>query len=223
MYDLALNLLNEINDLGFESFMIGGYPRDKYLNIYNEDIDICTSATYDDLKDYFEIIKCNFGSMVLKYNGFEFEITTYRKESDYDKNRFPKKIEFVDSLEEDLKRRDFVINTLCINKNGEYVDLLNAKEDLNNKIIRCVGDSDYKISQDILRSLRAIRFAVYLNFDIDINLKKSIKKYGYLLDNLSIKRKEEEINKILSYDKEYGISLLKELEIFEYLEDLCLI
>lgn len=216
MYDVAIQILNKIKEIGFEAYIVGGYPRDLYLGFNNSDIDICTNAKYEDLKDYFEISKGNFGSMRLKYKDQEFEITTFRKESEYDKNRFPKNIEFVNTLEEDLERRDFVINTLCIDKNGKYVDILGAKEDIDNKIIRCVGDSDYKISQDILRSLRAVRFATILNFQIDDRLKESIKKYSYLLDNLSDKRKKEELDKILnSNNKEYGLSLLRELDIIK--------
>ncbi|MBE6149105.1 MAG: polynucleotide adenylyltransferase [Firmicutes bacterium] len=220
MYKEALNLLKIINNK-YEAYIIGGYSRDLYMGNVNKDIDITTSATKEQLKELFkeyEIIDRGFGSVILIYNDYQFEITTYRKEYEYDKNRFPKKIEFIKELSEDLKRRDFVINTLCINEFGEYVDLLNARGDIDNKIIRCVGNSDIKISEDILRSLRAIRFATILNFKLDEELKNSIKKYNYLINNLSKKRKEEELNKILNNDnKEYGISLLKELEIDKYL------
>jgi len=219
MYKDALEILNIINDLGYESYIIGGYPRDLYLGIENPDIDMCTNAKFEDLKDTFEIISNNFGSMTLIYKDYKYEITTYRKEYEYEKNRFPKKIEFVNTLEEDLKRRDFVINTLCIDKDGNYIDLLGSKKDLDNKIIRCVGNSDLKISEDILRSLRAIRFATILNFEIDETLKQSIKKYNYLLDNLSDKRKKEELDKIMnSNNKEYGLFLIKDLELEKYLK-----
>ena len=221
MYDIAIEILNIINDNGYEAYIIGGYPRDLYLGFNNPDIDICTNITYENLKNLlsgYEIINQNFGSMVLKYKGFEFEITTYRKEFEYEKNRYPKKIEFVDKLEEDLERRDFIINTLCINHKGEFIDLLGAKKDLDNKIIKTVGNSDLKISEDILRSLRAIRFATILNFKLSDELKKSIKKYGYLLNNLSDKRKKEEISKVLnSNNKDYGLKLIKELELEIYL------
>ena len=220
MYKEALNILKLIND-EYEAYIIGGYSRDLYMGNINSDIDITTSATKQQLKELFkdyEIIDRGFGSIILNYNNYQFEITTYRKEFGYDKNRFPKEIEFITDLSEDLKRRDFIINTLCINENGEYLDLLDARKDIDNKIIRCVGNSDMKISEDILRSLRAIRFATILNFKLDEELKQSIKKYNYLIFNLSKKRKEEELNKILnSNNKEYGISLLKELEIDKYL------
>jgi len=221
MYNIAIEILNIINDNGYEAYIIGGYPRDLYLGFNNLDIDICTNATYEILKNIFsgyEITNQNFGSMILKYKGFEFEITTYRKEYEYKKNRYPKKIDFVDKLEEDLKRRDFIINTLCINHKGKFVDLIGAKKDLDNKIIKTVGNSDLKISEDILRSLRAIRFATILNFKLSEELKNSIKKYGYLLNNLSDKRKKEELNKILnSNNKNYGLSLIKELGLEIYL------
>lgn len=220
MYNCAIEVLNKISELGYEVYIIGGYCRDLYLGFFNDDIDICTNAKYDDLKDYFSIAKGNFGSMVLKYKNYEFEVTTFRKEGEYDKNRFPKKVEFVDTLEEDLKRRDFIINTLCIDKKGDFIDLLGARNDLDNKIIRCVGNCDYKISQDILRSLRAIRFATILNIKIDDELKESIKKYSYLLANLSDKRKKEEIDKILNSDnKEYGLLLIYVLGLNIYLNN----
>ena len=105
MYNLALEILKEINENNYEAYIIGGYPRDLYLGIDNLDIDICTNAKYEDLvnifKDY-EIINRGFGSVILKYKDNEFEITTFRKEYEYEKNRFPKKIEFVNTLEEDL-------------------------------------------------------------------------------------------------------------------------
>lgn len=220
MYNEAINVLKEINEK-YEAYIIGGYPRDLYLGKINKDIDITTNATKEELKDIFkdyEIIDRGFGSVILNYNNYQFEITTFRKELGYTKNRFPEKIEFINELSEDLKRRDFIINTLCMDKTGNFVDLLDAKKDIDNKIIRCVGNSDLKISEDILRSLRAIRFATILNFKLDEDLKQSIKKYGYLLEKLSNKRKEEEINKILNSDnKEYGLNLIKELEIDKYI------
>lgn len=219
MYDVAIEILNKISDIGYEAYIIGGFSRDLYLGINNSDIDMCTNAKYEQLINVFtNLTKGNFGSMRLKYKDYDFEITTFRKEFEYEKNRFPKNIEFVNTLAEDLERRDFTINTLCIDKNGNYIDLLGAKCDIDNKIVRCVGNSDFKISQDVLRSLRAIRFATILNFQIDNSLKESIKNYNYLLATLSDKRKKEELDKILnSNNKEYGLFLIKELELDKFL------
>jgi tRNA nucleotidyltransferase/poly(A) polymerase len=101
MYEVAIEILKKINELGYESYIVGGYPRDKYLGIDNLDIDMCTNASYEDLKEHFIITKGNFGSMRLNYKDFEFEITTFRKEYEYDKNRYPKKIEFVHTKDDD--------------------------------------------------------------------------------------------------------------------------
>ena len=220
MYKEALKLVNKISALGYETYIIGGFPRDKYLGKRNKDIDICTQARYDDLKKFFKIKSHNFGSMRIRYGLHEYEVTTFRKEDVYTKNRFPKSITYVDSLKEDLERRDFVINTLCIDRDGKYVDLLNAKDDIDKKIIRCVGDCDLKISQDILRSLRAIRFATILDFDIDPYLQEAIKKYGHLLNNLSDKRKKEELKKIYkSPNRKKGIQYIIDLGLYQYLKD----
>ena len=219
MYEVALDVLKKINDNNLEAYIVGGYARDKYLGIESFDIDITTQAKYDDLILIFgnNIVKKGFLSYSLSYKNYEFDITSFRKEISYSKNRFPKVI-YTDSFIIDLERRDFVINTLCIDKNGKYIDLMGAKEDLDNKLIRCVLNSDRKISEDILRSLRAVRFATILNFKLDDELFNSIKKYGYLLSNLSNKRKEFELNKILnSKNKDYVINLLKKLDILKYL------
>jgi tRNA nucleotidyltransferase (CCA-adding enzyme) len=115
-------------------------------------------------------------------------------------------------------RRDFTINTLCINSNGENIDLLDGKKDIDNKVIKMVGDIDQKLKEDALRILRAVRFACVLNFKLDEPLKAKIKEYGYLLKNISYYRKKEELNKIFaSSNIEYGISLLIDLNLISYL------
>ena len=220
MHNIALEVLNKITSNGFKSYIVGGYPRDLYLGQKTLDIDICTNATPKDLKEIFNVTSTSeYGSVTLNYKNIRFEITTFRKEVKYKDNRFPIKIEYINSLTDDLKRRDFTINTLCINEKNETIDLLNAKDDIDNKIIKTVGNSDIKIKTDILRSLRAIRFATNLNFKLDEKLKKSIKKYSKLLKKLSYNRKKEELDKIFNNpNSEYGIELIKELKIYKDLE-----
>lgn len=219
MYKTALFVLNKIVSKGYKAYIVGGYPRDLYLKRESLDVDICTNATPKDLNEIFNITKQSYGSVTVIVNNIRFEITTFRKEMKYLNNRFPVKIKYIDSLIEDLKRRDFTINTLCIDSNGDLIDLLSSKVDLDNKIIRCVGNTKNKIKEDILRSLRAIRFATILDFKLDDELKKYIKKYGYLLKKLSYYRKKEELDKIFSSSNcMYGISLIKELNLDKYLE-----
>ena len=221
MYNTAIEILNKIEENGFKAYIIGGYPRDKYLNIESNDIDICTNATPKDLRKIFNIEEKNdkYGSITLFLNNNHYEITTFRKEIEYKNNRIPSKLIYVDSLEEDIIRRDFTINTICIDKNGNTIDLLNGKIELDKKLIKMVGDPFYKIEQDSLRILRAIRFATKLNFKIDEELFKAIKKYGYLLKDLSFYRKKEELDKIFSSpNNKYGLELIKKTGTYKYLD-----
>lgn len=222
MYKTAIKLLKKINDKGFVSYIVGGYPRDLYLNRPSIDIDICTNATPKDLKEIFGDImlpKVNYGSITVIVNKIRFEITTFRKEIKYENNRVPIKMKYIDNLYDDLKRRDFTINTLCMDSDGTIIDLLDSKKDIDNRIIKMVGNPKERLKEDSLRILRAIRFAVTLDFKIDDELKKYIKKYGYLLKKLSYYRKKEELDKIFSSGNiGYGIDLIKELELDRYLE-----
>lgn len=217
MYNTALELLNKFNEANFKAYIVGGFPRDLYINKKSTDVDICTNATPKEIKEIFKDSKINneqYGSVSLIYNNVRFEITTFRKEKKYENNRYPVKIKYIDNLIDDLLRRDFTINTLCIDSEGNYIDLLNAKQDIDNKIIKCVGDANKKIKEDILRSLRAIRFATILNFKLDDKLKKAIKKNKKLIKKLSYYRKKEELEKIFSSPNcKYGLNLIKELEL----------
>lgn len=192
MYEKALEILKKINELGYEAYIVGGYPRDKYLNISSYDIDICTNMITDIIKNHFNITKdSGYGSLTIDN---KFEITTYRKDT-YTKSRFPD-IQYVKTLEEDLQRRDFTINTLCIDLNGNYVDKLNSITDLNNKIIKTVKNADISFKEDPLRIIRAIRFKIDLNFSLNSDIIESIEKNKHLLKNISSNRIEKEINKI---------------------------
>lgn len=222
MYNIAIEILNKIVECGYKAYIVGGYPRDLYLNRSSVDVDICTNANPKELKTILgdSILKSQeYGSVSLVYKKVRFEITTFRKEIKYENNRFPVKIKYINILVDDLERRDFTINTLCIDKDGNFIDLLNAKRDLDNKIICCVGDPYKKIQEDILRCLRAIRFATILNFRLDDKLKKAIKKNSYLLKNLSYFRKKDELEKIFSSPNcKYGLQLIKELNLESKLE-----
>ena len=116
MYEVAISILKELNELGYTSYIIGGYPRDHLLNQSNDDIDICTSATPDIIKKQYEIIIDNskYGSLQIKKNNYYFEITTFRIELEYH-GRYPK-IKYTNDILEDLNRRDFTINTFCIDQ-----------------------------------------------------------------------------------------------------------
>lgn len=221
MNDKIKEILEMITNKGFKAYVVGGYVRDYLRKIKTNDIDICTNARVKDLMEIFKDYKVTpleYGNILLETKDYLYEITTFRKDIDYINNRKPI-IEYVDTLEEDITRRDFTVNSICMDKDGKIIDLLNGKKDLNKKIIRTIGDPYFKIKQDSLRILRAIRFASCLNFKIEDNLKTAIKENKDLLKDLSYERKKEELTKIFTSDnKAYGIKLLKELDLLEVLE-----
>ena len=222
MNETALKVLKKIDSNGYRSYLVGGYPRDLYMGKDSIDYDICTNATPKDLKQIFgNLILPNeqYGSVTLILNNMRFEITTFRRDIKYLNNRKPIEIEYVNNLFEDLKRRDFTMNTMCIDSNGNLIDMLNGREDINRKIIKVVGDANFKISEDALRILRAVRFATTLNFELDEELKNAIIEHKNLLKNLSYYRKKEELDKIFSStNSKYGITLIRELKLDEPLE-----
>ena len=221
MYNKAIEVLNKFYENGYVAYIVGGYPRDFLLGIKTTDIDICTDAKPKEIIEIFDTESVNdisYGSVRVIYKKAIFDVTTFRRDIKYEKNRKPIKIKYVSDLKKDLLRRDFTINTICIDKDGNIIDLLDVKNDLDLKIIKTVGNPKYRIKEDVLRILRAIRFASILDFDIDEKTKFYIKKYGYLLRNLSGTRKKEELNKIFSSkNKERGRKLILEFGLDKYL------
>lgn len=211
------NILKRIEDEGYEAYIVGGFVRDKLLGKDSYDVDICTNARPMNLKDIFPINQNSngYGGFNLKIKRYNIDITTYRKEKAYVGHN-PSEIEYVNNLFEDIRRRDFTINSFCMDKNDNVLDLLNAMDDLKNKTIKVVGDADHKFSEDPLRMLRAIRFATILDFDIDENALMSIKNNYGLVAKLSDERIKEELIKILSsVNFKKGLDLLKETRINE--------
>lgn len=222
MKEKALEVLKIFEEHGYKAYIVGGFVRDYLLNKKTLDIDICTSATPKDIVELFEIVQISdfsYGSVNIVYKNIKYDVTTFRKDIKYEDNRKPVKIKYITDLKDDLLRRDFTINTLCMDSNGEIIDLLNASDDLNKKIVKTVSSPKPKIKEDSLRILRGVRFATILDFDIEIKTKKYLMKYGYLLEKLSGSRKKDELTKIFSsVNKEKGRSLLIELKLDKYLE-----
>lgn len=219
MNKIIKNVLVKIEKAGFEAYLVGGYVRDCILKRETFDVDICTNALPKDLLSIFgDAVDNMYGGCFFKIGKYNFDVTTYRKDLKYI-NRKPSVVEYVKSLEEDIVRRDFTVNTICMNKNGKIVDFLHAKKDLKNQLIKMVGNEDEKLIEDPLRILRAVRFASTLNFEIDENLKLSIKKNKVLVKSLSKERIKSEFSKILlSKNYVYGFNLLKELGLLEVLD-----
>lgn len=229
MLETAKQVLDIINMNGYKAYMVGGFVRDYLLGIESNDIDITTNATPKQLQGIFQdldVSSLEYGSVTLMVNKIRFEITTFRKEVQYVDHRRPLEVEYIDDLYQDLQRRDFTINTICMDKNLEIIDFLNGREDLENKVVKTVGDANKKLEEDSLRILRAIRFSTNLGFDLDSNLKLAIDRNKHLLKTLSYHRKKQELDKVFaSKNVKLGIDLLlrfhldKELEL-ERLKDI---
>ena len=222
MYNKALEILEIFELNGYKAYIVGGYPRDMLLNIKTNDIDICTNAKPIEIRQLFDTDKVvdsnSYGSVRVIYKNYKFDVTTFRKDIKYENNRKPIKIKYIDDIKKDLLRRDFTINTMCIDKDGNLIDMLGAKKEIDEKIIKTVGNPRYRIKEDVLRILRAIRIASVLDFDIDDKTKNYIIKYGYLLKNLSSSRKKEELDKIFaSKNKEKGRKLILDMGLSKYL------
>ncbi len=227
MKETALDLLNIIENSGYKAYIVGGFVRDYLMDIKSSDIDITTNATPKDLTNLFKKLEFSknindensYGAVSIFYKNILFEVTTFRKELAYFDNRHPSKIIYVDDLETDLKRRDFTINTICMNKEGQIIDLLNGKSDLNKKLIKTINNPFISFQDDALRILRAIRFATTLNFKLDEEIIKAIQVCKKYLKNISYERKKRELDKIfVSLNAEFGIKLLQELNLSEVLE-----
>ena len=221
MLETALKVLNIIEDNSYEAYIVGGFVRDYVMGIKSNDVDITTNARPKDLIKIFPNANIDnevYGSVTVYLNNIRFEITTYRDDGNYLDNRHPDTINYVNDLKTDLKRRDFTINTICMDKVGNTVDLLSCKSDIDKKIIKTVINPLESFKIDSLRILRAIRFATTLDFELAKEVKEAIIQSRYLLKDLSINRKKEELDKIFSSPNiEKGIMLIKELGLIDVL------
>lgn len=222
MLDKAIELLKLFDENGFEAYIVGGFVRDYILKKESMDVDIATNATPKQIQEIFKDVKLPFeeyGSVHLTYKKVNFEITTFRMDLEYKNSRKPSKIVYTDNLEIDLKRRDFTMNTLCMDKDKNIIDLFNSENDINRHLIKSVGNPDKKLKEDALRILRAVRFATVLDFNLDDELKNAIGNNRKLLKDLSFFRKKQELNKIFSSPNVInGIKYLKRFKLDEYLD-----
>lgn len=213
----ALKIIEENNE---EAYIVGGAVRNYLLERPINDYDITTSARPEKIKEIFKDyttvdIGSKYGTIIVIIDKNRIEITTYRTEGDYDGRR-PNIVEFSDSLQDDLKRRDFTINAMCYNPKTGVLDYFEGKRDLENKIIRSIGRPVDRLREDYLRILRAVRFACQLNFTIDEDLSSAIKEEKEGLRLISSERIRDEFNKILlSQRPSVGIALLAQHGLLE--------
>ncbi|WP_203332793.1 CCA tRNA nucleotidyltransferase [Planococcus beigongshangi] len=197
----AIEIIGTLKRAGFEAYLVGGAVRDFLLGKNPKDFDVATSAEPLQVKGLFKRTVdtgIQHGTVLVLVNGTGVEVTTFRTESDYSDNRRPDSVNFVKSLDEDLKRRDFTINAMAMTETLEVIDLYGGRKDLEHKIIRAVGDPDSRFREDALRMLRAVRFSGQLDFSIDDDTLASICSNAGLIEKIAVERLKLELDKIMS-------------------------
>ena len=213
-------VLGRLEKAGYESYIVGGFVRDRIMGRASSDVDIATKARPNQIEEVFKDFKIidvgkNFGTIRVIGHGQEYEITTFRKDFSYKDKRRPGQVVFANNIESDLQRRDFTINSMAL-RNNELIDPFGGQNDIKEKIIRAVGNPHERISEDYLRALRAVRFAANLGFDIEMNLQEAIRKNYKNLAYISVERQAAELDKILiGPDPARGIRLLDKLGLLE--------
>ena len=193
-------IINTLEDAGFEAYAVGGCVRDALLGRKPNDWDITTSAKPEQVKALFRRTVDTgiaHGTVTVLLDKDGFEVTTYRVDGEYEDGRHPKEVSFTASLEEDLKRRDFTINAMAYNSRKGLVDLFEGQKDLENKIIRCVGDPLERFTEDALRIMRAVRFSAQLGFSLEKETRKALLVLAPNLKHVSAERIQVELVKLL--------------------------
>lgn len=224
--DLIKNSIKKLEEAGYEAYIVGGCVRDILMQIEPKDWDMTTNARPEAILDLFEDAKYenNFGTVLIPIRDHEgrvltvIEITTYRSEQGYSDRRRPDEVVFEDKLDKDLERRDFTINALAMDSEGNIVDLFGGKKDIKIKIIRAVGEPSDRFREDALRMMRAIRFSCQLGFEIEPKTMRAITKHAGSIKFVANERIGEELKKIMQSDRAYeGIMLLHEAKLLQYI------
>ena len=214
---------------GYLAYLVGGCVRDLIMGLEPKDWDITTNAKPEEVQKIFpdSVYENKFGTVAIKTESKDpklkiVEITTFRIEGKYSDKRHPDEIKFAKTIKEDLSRRDFTVNALALNliteEKEEIIDHFGGQLDIKNKIIKTVGDPTDRFSEDALRLMRAIRFSVQLDFDIEEKTFKAIKKEAGLIEMIAKERITDELQKIImTSNAKKGIELLEEAGLLKYI------
>ncbi|MDD5966260.1 MAG: CCA tRNA nucleotidyltransferase [Blautia sp.] len=192
-------IIHVLEENGFEAYAVGGCIRDSLLGRTPNDWDITTSALPEQVKALFKKTidtGIQHGTVTILLDKEGYEVTTYRLDGEYEDSRHPKEVTFTALLSEDLKRRDFTINALAYNEKEGLVDLFGGQKDMEEKVIRCVGDPLERFTEDALRILRAVRFAAQLGFSIEERTQEAIGILAGNLEHISAERIQAELVKL---------------------------
>ncbi|MGN7476455.1 CCA tRNA nucleotidyltransferase [Solibacillus silvestris] len=221
-WQAAKEVINKIEQAGFEAFIVGGAVRDYYLKKENNDVDIATSALPEEIQAVFPHtidIGIAHGTVLVLDCNEPIEVTTYRTESTYSDHRRPDNVQFVRNLKEDLKRRDFTMNAMALSKSGEYIDFYNGRQHIDSKIICAVGEPIQRFEEDALRMLRAVRFAAQLHFSIEGKTFQAIQQKAATITYIAMERIQVELSKIfISNHVRLGIEYMENTTLGRYLQ-----
>lgn len=215
--DDVKKIIETLEQNGYEGYAVGGCVRDSILGRMPNDWDITTSASPQQVKNLFlrtVDTGIQHGTVTVLMGKEGYEVTTYRVDGEYEDGRHPKEVTFTASLEEDLRRRDFTINAMAYNDREGLVDIFGGRADIENKVIRCVGEPAERFGEDALRIMRAVRFSAQLGFTVDQDTAAAAKELAGTLAKISAERIQAELVKLLvsphpdylRYAWEYGIT-----------------
>ena len=199
----AAALLNALHAAGYAAYAVGGCVRDSLLGRTAHDWDLCTSALPQQVMELFGAAQCiptglQHGTVTIKYGGQLYETTTFRTEGSYTDGRHPDAVQFVPDVREDLARRDFTINAMAYNEDEGLVDPFGGQKDLQNGLLRAVGEPQQRFTEDALRILRLYRFAARFGFALDAATARAARQLAPHLDCISVERIQEELAKLLA-------------------------
>lgn len=196
-------ILQALNNAGFKAYIVGGCVRDMIMGREIHDVDIATDALPEETTGVFvgdKVIPTGIkhGTVTVIHSGESFEITTLRRDGSYSDLRHPDSVIFTDDIEEDLSRRDFTVNAVAMDQDGRIYDPFGGRDDIERKLIRCVGDPIKRFSEDALRIMRAVRFASVLGFSIEKMTADAALACRGDLAGISAERKCSELMKLIS-------------------------
>ena len=215
-----IELAKVFKDHGYRLYLVGGTVRDILLGLPLTDMDAVTDATPDQMKEFLQgdYTFAKMGSVKIKYNDVKFDITTLRKEKNYIDHRHPGEVEFVKEIKIDHIRRDFTINAMYMDENFVLYDFENGKEDLDNRVLKMVGNPVKRLREDPLRIIRCLRFSLTYTLTIDPSLEKALMSSIKFIDSLSKDKIKMELQKFDLTKKDEMIALFDKYSIKHLLD-----
>lgn len=199
-WQAAFEVIATLQQAGFEAYVVGGAVRDTLLGKAVNDVDVATSALPLEVKPLFATtvdVGIEHGTVLIVHPLAPVEVTTFRVDGEYTDHRRPEQVQFVRELREDLARRDFTINAMALKPDGTVIDYFNGQQDLQQQVIRAVGNAKERFAEDALRMLRAVRFTAQLGFTVAPDTKQAMVQHAQDLQFVAIERVKQELDKML--------------------------